>query len=87
MTIPGSLIVTDSAVAKWNSTMQTAQDQIQNCSALQLEGILTTDEDKCWLTLMALWREQELEEIIKYVENSWRKLNEMKRLLGIRRNQ
>jgi hypothetical protein len=34
---------------------------------------------------MALRREQELEDIIKYVEDAQQELNEVKRLLGIRR--
>jgi hypothetical protein len=67
--------------------MQTAQDRIQNHhSELQIEPVQTTDEDRCWLTLMALRREQELEELIKYVQNGWQELNEVKRLLGIMRN-
>jgi hypothetical protein len=68
--------------------MQTAQDRIHNRrSALQREHIQTTDEDRCWLTLMALQRERELEEIMRYAESALGELNEVRRLLGIRRNQ
>ncbi|KAG2092806.1 uncharacterized protein F5147DRAFT_779550 [Suillus discolor] len=88
MIVPGPLIISDSAIATWNTTMQTAQDRIRNHrSASQLEPIHTTDKDKCWLTLMVLRREQELDEIMKYAENAWQELNEVKRLLGVRRNQ
>lgn len=66
--------------------MRAAQDRIRNNrSALHFDPIQTTDEDKCWLTLMMLRREQELEDILKYVEEAQQELNEVKRLLGIRR--
>ncbi|KAG2152648.1 uncharacterized protein EDB93DRAFT_1102963 [Suillus bovinus] len=88
MSIPGPLVISDSVIAKWNTAMQMAQDHVQNrCSALQHEPIPTTEQDRCWLTLLALQKEQELEDTIKWVENAWKELMEVRRLLGIRRNQ
>ncbi|KAG1894271.1 uncharacterized protein F5891DRAFT_985159 [Suillus fuscotomentosus] len=39
--------------------------------------------DKCWVTLMALRREEELQETMRYLENTWQELTEVKRLLAI----
>jgi hypothetical protein len=43
----------------------------------------TTVEEKCWVTLMALRREEDLLETTRYLENAWRELREVKKLLGI----
>ncbi|KAG2053091.1 hypothetical protein BDR06DRAFT_1008981 [Suillus hirtellus] len=88
MIIPGPLVISDSAIALWNTAMQMAQGRAQDHrSALQYKPIQTTEQDKCWLTLLALQKEQELEDTVKWVENAWKELVEVRRLLGIRRNQ
>ncbi|KIK32373.1 hypothetical protein CY34DRAFT_19094 [Suillus luteus UH-Slu-Lm8-n1] len=88
MIVPSPLVISDSAIAIWNTAMQTAQDRVQNRrSALQHEPISTSEQDKCWLTLLALQKEQELEDTIKWVENAWKELMEVRRLLGIRRSE
>ncbi|KAG1893916.1 uncharacterized protein F5891DRAFT_1195842 [Suillus fuscotomentosus] len=78
MIIPGPLVISDSAIALWNTATQTAQGRAQDrCSALQYEPIPTTEQDKCWLTLLALQKEQELEDTVKWVENAWKELVEL----------
>ncbi|KAG2741201.1 hypothetical protein P692DRAFT_20753169, partial [Suillus brevipes Sb2] len=88
--VPGPLIISNSAMiqAIWNAVSQTAQYRVQNHrSVLPHEPIRTTDEEKCWLTLMALKREEELEQMLRYVDGALRELDEVKKLLGIRRSQ
>lgn len=48
--------------------------------------IHTTVEEKCWVTLMALQREEELKNALKSLEKAWRELDEVKVLLGIQMN-
>ncbi|KAG2739299.1 hypothetical protein P692DRAFT_20756170 [Suillus brevipes Sb2] len=88
MSVPGPLVISDSAIALWNTATQTARDLVHDRrSALQPEPIPTTEQDRCWLTLLALQKEQELEDTMKWVQNAWKELMEVRRLLGIRRNQ
>jgi hypothetical protein len=47
------------------------------------ETIHTTVEEKCWVTLMALQREEELKDTLKSLEKAWRELEEVRKLLGI----
>ncbi|KAG1893510.1 uncharacterized protein F5891DRAFT_985855 [Suillus fuscotomentosus] len=87
-TIPGPLIITDSAIAIWNATTQIAQYRVaHHRTALPHEPINTTEEQKCWLNLILLRREHKLEEYMRCLDSAWRELNEMRKLLDIRRNQ
>ncbi|KAG2127461.1 uncharacterized protein EDB93DRAFT_1109290 [Suillus bovinus] len=83
--VPGPLIVSGSAVLKgaWNIAVETAQYRIQSHTTAPPVPFPITVEDKCWVTLMALRREEELQETMRYLENEWRELTEVKKLLGI----
>ncbi|KAG2354510.1 hypothetical protein BDR07DRAFT_1488719 [Suillus spraguei] len=80
---PGPLFVSDSAINIWNTATDTAQSRIENRIVSPPIPIPTTLEDKCWVTLMALRREEELQETMRYLENAWRELTEVKKVLGI----
>ncbi|KAG2741450.1 hypothetical protein P692DRAFT_20650263, partial [Suillus brevipes Sb2] len=59
--IPGPLIVSNSAVVcLWNTAVETAQYRIQNHATMPPVPFPTTVEEKCWVTLMALRREEDL---------------------------
>jgi len=60
-----------------------AQNCIRNHFAVPSIPIQTTVKDQCWLTLMALQREQKLREAMRYLENVWQEISEAKKLLGI----
>jgi hypothetical protein len=47
------------------------------------EPIHITVEEKCWVTLMALQREEELKDTLRYLEKAWREIEEVRKLLGI----
>lgn len=81
--IPGPLIVSDSAKGVWNAAVETAQYHIQSHTTIASAHFQTTVEERCWVTLMALRREEELQELVRYLEGAWRELNEVKKLLGI----
>jgi hypothetical protein len=97
--IPGLLIVSGLAVVGhryitlikldvclqgvWNTAVETAQYRIQNHTTALPAPFLITMEDKCWVMLMALRREEDLQETMRYLENVWRELTEVKKLLGI----
>ncbi|KAG2111879.1 hypothetical protein BD769DRAFT_1392029 [Suillus cothurnatus] len=85
--MPGPPPVSQSVIAIWTATTQAARSNIsQNYHPVQQEQIRTTEEERCWLFLTALQRERELEEMANELDNAWRELNEVRRLLGIRRN-
>ncbi|KAG1765664.1 hypothetical protein EDD22DRAFT_950971 [Suillus occidentalis] len=67
--IPGPLIVSDSAVVVWNNAVETAQYHIQNRTLVPPVPFPTTVEEKCWVTLMALRKEEDLQEMSRYLEN------------------
>ncbi|KIK36316.1 hypothetical protein CY34DRAFT_16461 [Suillus luteus UH-Slu-Lm8-n1] len=83
--VPGPLIISENAIPQdlWNAAIETAHNRIQSHSAAPPVPVQTTVEDKCWLTLMALRREQELQETARYLENARQELSEAKKLLGI----
>ncbi|KAG2102867.1 uncharacterized protein F5147DRAFT_654942 [Suillus discolor] len=81
--VPGPLIVSGSAVGVWNTAVETAQYRIQNHTTALPSPFPITIEDKCWVMLMALRREEELQETMRYLENAWRELTKVKKLLGI----
>jgi hypothetical protein len=67
----------------WNNAVETAQYRIQNHALVPPVPFPTTVEEKCWVTLMALRKEGDLQEMSRYLENAWRELREVKKLLGI----
>ncbi|KAG1740098.1 hypothetical protein EDD22DRAFT_851861 [Suillus occidentalis] len=79
----GPLIISENAIDLWNAAIEMAHNRIQSHSAAPPVPIQTTVEDKCWLTLMALRREQELQETARYLENARQELSKAKKLLGI----
>jgi hypothetical protein len=60
-----------------------AQYHIQNHATMPPVPFPTAVEEKCWVTLMVLRREEDLQETTRYLENAWRELREVKKLLGI----
>ncbi|KAG1906799.1 uncharacterized protein F5891DRAFT_975516 [Suillus fuscotomentosus] len=83
--IPEPLIVTQSAISIWRTATQAAQSGMsQNRQQAQIH---TTEEERCWLILMALQREQELDETTRWLRDAWQELDEVRSLLGIARNQ
>ncbi|KAG2125555.1 hypothetical protein BD769DRAFT_1388401 [Suillus cothurnatus] len=85
--MPGPPPVSQSVIAIWTATTRAARSNIsQNYHPMQQEQIHTTEEERCWLFLTVLQRERELEEMANELDNAWRELNEVQRLLGIRRN-
>ncbi|KAG1876138.1 hypothetical protein C8R48DRAFT_669333 [Suillus tomentosus] len=84
--LPGPLIMSDSAITIWNVASATAQDRLQNYrSVLPPDPIQTTMEERCWLTLMALQKEHELQDCFRKIDQAWRELEEVRRVLGIDR--
>ncbi|KAG2146600.1 uncharacterized protein EDB93DRAFT_1250881 [Suillus bovinus] len=81
--VPGPLLISDSAINVWNTATDTAQYRIENRITVPPIPVQTTLEDKCWVTLMALRREEELQEKMRNLENAWRELTEVKKVLGI----
>ncbi|KAG1767577.1 hypothetical protein EDD22DRAFT_950024 [Suillus occidentalis] len=77
------LMICDSAIALWNAATDTAQFRVNQGVVLPPETIHTTVEEKCWVTLMALQREEELKDTLKSLEKAWRELEEVRKLLGI----
>lgn len=72
----------------WKIATQTAQSQMsQNHQNVQQAQIQTMEKEKCWLILMVLQREQELEEMVRWLESTWQELDGVRSLLEIRRNQ
>ncbi|KAG0693476.1 hypothetical protein DFH29DRAFT_1007251 [Suillus ampliporus] len=83
-TVPGLLIVCDSAIDIWNVATAIAQDRLQNYrSILPPDPIHTTTEEKCWLTLMVLQKEHELQDCFRMLDKVQRELVEIKKVLGI----
>ncbi|KIK44645.1 hypothetical protein CY34DRAFT_105851 [Suillus luteus UH-Slu-Lm8-n1] len=66
--IPGPLIISDIAVicckyhGVWNTTIEIAEYRIQNHATVLLVSFSTTVEERCWVTPMALRREEDLQE-------------------------
>lgn len=67
----------------WNAAVETAQYRIHSHATVPPVPFPTTVEEKCWVTLMALRREEELQETARYLENARRELREVRMLLGI----
>ncbi|KAG2072871.1 hypothetical protein BDR04DRAFT_1096109 [Suillus decipiens] len=85
--IPGPLITSDSAIEIWSTAVVTAKDRLQNYfSMVPIDPIRTTMEEKCWVTLMVLKKEQELRESLRELDKAWRELDEIKKVLGIEGN-
>ncbi|KAG2036759.1 hypothetical protein BDR03DRAFT_1011333 [Suillus americanus] len=77
------LVVSDSAIALWTQATKTARIRINQGTVLPPDTIHATEEDNCWVTLMALHREEELKNNLESSEEAWRELNEVKVVLGI----
>ncbi|KAG1881885.1 hypothetical protein C8R48DRAFT_766861 [Suillus tomentosus] len=85
--IPGPLIINESSIVIWNTAVALAKDRLQNyLSMLPIDPVRTTMEERCWVTLMALKKEQELQESFRELEKAWHELDETKKVLGIGRN-
>ncbi|KAG2737857.1 hypothetical protein P692DRAFT_20883167 [Suillus brevipes Sb2] len=83
---PGPLVICDSAITLWIEATETVQCHMNYQTMLPPATIHTTVEEKCWVTLMALQREEELKNALKSLEKAWRELDEVKVLLGIQMN-
>jgi hypothetical protein len=45
----------------WNAAIQLAQDHLENCHSMLPPNLIhTTTEERCWVTLMVLQKEEEL---------------------------
>ncbi|KAG1823985.1 hypothetical protein EV424DRAFT_1346229 [Suillus variegatus] len=85
---PWSKTLNSMAKVIWKIATQTAQSQMsQNHQNVQQAQIQTMEKEKCWLILMVLQREQELEEMVRWLESTWQELDGVRSLLEIRRNQ
>lgn len=67
----------------WNAAVETAQYRIHSHATVPPVPFPTTVEEKCWVTLMALRREEELQEMAQYLENVWRELREVRCCWGL----
>ncbi|KAG2119854.1 uncharacterized protein F5147DRAFT_647722 [Suillus discolor] len=82
--IPGPLIINKLAIVHMHTL---ARYRLQNyLSMLPINPVRTTMEERCWVTLLALKKEQELQESFRELEKAWRELDETKKVLGIKRN-
>ncbi|KAG2128538.1 uncharacterized protein EDB93DRAFT_1108989 [Suillus bovinus] len=68
--VPGPLIVMELAIAIWKAATTTARSYIsQNLHPVQQQQISAMKWERCWLTLMALQKEQELNNMFKWLES------------------